>query len=226
MKSIWIFGLYGIAIAGGLIIWSMGSSETPEWKEVQQLQKEIRTSMESDPEQSSESKADKESRETLRWEKMAEYRKKLNALPEKLQKAAKEQMGGMFVSRMEQRIDRVLSLPPEERDEELDKQIDEWDRRIATWEKRKQEENTKARSENSDSQAESGSGNGGDKPTESTKKKSSGRRGWMNASKEQRDTWRRDLLSRTTPEQRAKWHEYRRLMDERRKERGLSTRSF
>ena len=93
-------------------------------------------------------------------------------------------------------------------------------------EKRKQEENTKARSENSDSQAESGSGNGGGKPAESAKKKSSGRRGWMNASKEQRDTWRRDLLSRTTPEQRAKWHEYRRLMDERRKERGLSTRSF
>ena len=114
MKSIWIFSLSGIAIAGGLIIWSMGSSETPEWKEVQQLQKEIRTSMESDPEQSSESEADKESRENLRWEKMAEYRKKLNALPEKLQKAAKEQMGGMFVSRMEQRIDRVLSLPPEE----------------------------------------------------------------------------------------------------------------
>ena len=112
MKRIWVFCLSGITIAGGLIIWSMGSSETPEWKEVQQLQKEIRTSMESDPEQSSESEADKESRENLRWEKMAEYRKKLNALPEKLQKAAKEQMGGMFVSRMEQRIDLVLSLPP------------------------------------------------------------------------------------------------------------------
>ena len=226
MKSIWIFSLSGIAIAGGLIIWSMRSSETPEWKEVQQLQKEIRTSMESDPEQSSESETDKESREKIRWEKMAEYREKLNALPEKLQKAAKDQMRGMFVSRMEERIDRVLSLPPEERNEELDKQIDEWDRRIASWEKRKQQENEKARGDNGESQADSDSGNAGGKSAASTKKKSGGRRGWMNASKEQRDTWRRDLLSRTTPEQRAKWHEYRRLMDERRKERGLSTRSF
>ena len=71
-------------------------------------------------------------------EKMAEYRDKLESLPEKLQKAARDQMREMFVSRMQQRIDLVLSLPPDERDEELDKQIDEWDRRIAAWDKRKE----------------------------------------------------------------------------------------
>ncbi len=225
MKSIWIVILSGIAIIGVAVIWTITSSEPPEWKEVQQLQEELQTSMEADPEDSSESDTEKESRETRRWEKMAEYREKLNALPEKLQKAAKDQMRGMFVSRMEQRIDRVLSLPAEERDEELDKQIDEWDRRIASWEKRRQQENTAAEGENDDNQANN-NGNAGGTTAGNEKKKSGRRRGWMNASKEQRDTWRRELLSKTTPEQRAKWHEYRRLMDERRKERGLSTRSF
>ncbi len=225
MKSIWIVILSGIAIIGVAVIWTITSSEPPEWKEVQQLQEELQTSMETDPDGSSESDTEKESRETRRWEKMAEYREKLNALPEKLQKAAKDQMRGMFVSRMEQRIDRVLSLPAEERDEELDKQIDEWDRRIASWEKRRQQENTADKGENGDNQANN-SGNAGGTTAGNEKKKSGRRRGWMNASKEQRDTWRRELLSKTTPEQRAKWHEYRRLMDERRKERGLSTRSF
>ena len=225
MKSIWIVILSGIAIIGVAVIWTITSSEPPEWKEVQQLQEELQTSMETDPDGSSESDTEKESRETRRWEKMAEYREKLNALPEKLQKAAKDQMRGMFVSRMEQRIDRVLSLPAEERDEELDKQIDEWDRRIASWEKKRQQENTAAKGENGDNQANN-NGNAGGTTAGNEKKKSGRRRGWMNASKEQRDTWRRELLSKTTPEQRAKWHEYRRLMDERRKERGLSTRSF
>ena len=227
MRNIWIFGLSGIAIAGGLIIWGLASSETPEWKEMQQLQDELRTSMESEREDNSDEA--KENRETLRWGKMAEYREKLEALPEKLQKTAREQMRGMFVSRMEERIDRVLLLPPEERNEELDKQIDEWDRRLAARGKRKPQDNPKSEDKNGDGQAGNADGNGDSTNAAESEKKKSGRHWrsrWANASKEQRDTWRRELLSRTTPEQRAKWHEYRRLMDQRRKERGLSARSF
>ena len=227
MNNIWIIAISGISIVGVLVVWGLASSETPEWKEMQQLQDEIRTSVESEREDKSD-EANSNS-DTLRLEKMAEYREKLKALPEKLQKTAREQMRGMFVSRMEQRIDRVLSLPPEERNEELDKQIDEWDERIASWEKRKQQDNPKSEDKNGDGQAGNANGSGDStKVTEGEKKNSGGhwRSRWANASKEQRDTWRRELLSRTTPEQRAKWHEYRRLMDQRRKERGLSARSF
>ena len=226
MRNIWIIAISGISIVGVLVVWGLASSETPEWKEMQQLQDELRTSMESEREDNSDEA--KINRETLRSEKLAEYREKLEALPEKLQKTAREQMRGMFVSRMEERIDRVLLLPPEERNEELDKQIGEWDRRIASWEKRKQQDNAKTENKNGDGQTGNANDNGNStNAAEGEKKKSSRRRGWWtNASKEQRDTWRRELLSRTTPEQRAKWHEYRRLMDQRRKERGLSTRSF
>ena len=220
MKSIWWAVIAVFVFTGIAVIWVIQSEETPEWKEMQQLQEEIRASMRADAEQngddeSSESgtgtEAEKERREELQMEKMAEYRDKLESLPEKLQKAARDQMREMFVSRMQQRIDLVLSLPPDERDEELDKQIDEWDRRIAAWNKRKEKQNEALRSGDGNSEGDKGA----------DKKKSGRRRGWTNASKEQRDTWRRELLSRTTPEQRAKWHEYRRLMDERRKERGL-----
>lgn len=228
MKYIWWTVISGVVVTGIVVVWRMQSEETAEWKEVQQLQEEIRASMRADAEQNSvvdspksstETVSEKERREELQMEKMAEYRDKLEALPEKLQKAAKAQMRNMFVSRMEQRIDRVLELPPEERDEELDKQIDEWDRRMAAWNKRRQQENTK----------QSGGGGGDNAGNDGSnqrkgaadKKKTGRRRGWMNASKEERDTWRRELLSRTTPEQRAKWHEYRMLIDERRKERGL-----
>ena len=132
-------------------------------------------------------------------------------------------MREMFVSRMEQRVDIVLALPPEQRDAELDKQIDEWDRRIAAWNKRRGQENKK---QSGGGGGDNAGGSGVPQSAGNDKKKTDRRRGWVNASKEQRDTWRRELLSRTTPQQRAKWHEYRRLMDERRKERGLSARSF
>ena len=225
MKNIWWAVISVFVVTGIVITWVIQSAENPEWKEMQQLQEEIRASMQADAEQtnvndsaesSPETEAEKEKLEELRMEKIAEYRDKIESLPEKLQKTARDQMGKMFVSRMQQRIDLVLSLPPDERDEELDKQIDEWDRRIAAWDKRREKENEKLRS---------GGGSGGGNQ-EADKKKTGGRRGWASASKEQRDTWRRELLSRTTAEQRAKWHEYRRLMDERRKETGRSTSSF
>ena len=226
MKNIWWAVISAFVVTGIAVIWVIQSEETPEWREMQQLQEEIRASMQADAEQtnvnessesSAETEAEKERRDEFRMEKIAEYRDKIESLPEKLQKAARDQMREMFVSRMQQRIDLVLSLPPDERDEELDKQIDEWDRRIAAWDKRREKQNEELRS---------GGGGSGEGNQGGDKKKSGRRRGWTNASKEQRDTWRRELLSRTTAEQRAKWHEYRRLMDERRKERGLSTRSF
>ena len=227
MKSIWWAILPGFVVVGIVVAWNIQTEETTEWKEVQQLQKDIHSSMifgvaeASEP--NNESEAEKQKIEERRVEKIFEYRDKLKSLPEKLQKVARDQMREMFVSRMEQRVDIVLALPPEQRDAELDKQIDEWDRRIAAWNKRRGQENKK---QSGGGGGDNAGGSGVPQSAGNDKKKTDRRRGWVNASKEQRDTWRRELLSRTTPQQRAKWHEYRRLMDERRKERGLSARSF
>ena len=227
MKSIWWAILPGFVVVGIVVACIIQTEETTEWKAVQQLQKDIHSSMRfgvaeaSEP--NNESEAEKQKIEERRVEKIFEYRDKLKSLPEKLQKVARDQMREMFVSRMEQRVDIVLALPPEQRDAELDKQIDEWDRRIAAWNKRRGQENKK---QSGGGGGDNAGGSGVPQSAGNDKKKTDRRRGWVNASKEQRDTWRRELLSRTTPQQRAKWHEYRRLMDERRKERGLSARSF
>ena len=69
MRNIWIVAISGISIVGVLVVWGLASSETPEWKEMQQLQDELRTSMESEREDNSDEA--KENRETLRSEKLA-----------------------------------------------------------------------------------------------------------------------------------------------------------
>lgn len=224
MNKLWGLILIGITATGGAIVWSLFVSETPEWREVQQLQSEIRESAELKSE--NESEEEREKREELQQEQFAQYREKLKSLPEELQKKARQQMGNLFVSRMQGKIDLVLSLPPEERDAELDKQIDEWDRRRAAWEKRSEQSDNAQQGKNSTTAADGNANGSGSQNAQASdgKKNSRGRGWWRGASKEQRDTWRRELLSRTTAEQRAKWHEYRRLMDERRKERGLPTR--
>ncbi len=48
-----------------------------------------------------------------------------------------------------------------------------------------------------------------------------GRGGWRNASPEQRKQWRRDRLDGSSPESRGMRSEYRRMMRDRREERGL-----
>ena len=221
MTKFWIITTLIVGLSGVAIAWGLIGGEPPEWQEVQRIQEELRTSMQSDRE--NESAEVQEKRKTLRWEKMEEYREKIETLPEQLQTKAREQMRNLFVSRMQQKIDLVLSLPPEERNEELDKQIDEWDRRMADWEKRRGQQNAKVSEKKNTSEQETESNNSAEQNGEKSGKKKTARRHgwWSNASKEQRDTWRRELLSRTTAEDRAKWHEYRRLIENRRKERGF-----
>ena len=221
MTKFWIITTLIVGLSGVAIAWGLIGGEPPEWQEVQRIQEELRTSMQSDRE--NESAEVQEKRKTVRWEKIEEYREKIETLPEQLQTKAREQMRNLFVSRMQQKIDLVLSLPPEERNEELDKQIDEWDRRVADWEKRREQQNAKVSEKKNTSEQETESNNSAEQNGEKSGKKKTARRHgwWSNASKEQRDTWRRELLSRTTAEDRAKWHEYRRLMENRRKERGF-----
>ena len=66
MNKLWIFILIGITATGGVIAWSYFASETPEWREVQQLQSEIRESAESKSE--NESEEEREKREELQQE--------------------------------------------------------------------------------------------------------------------------------------------------------------
>lgn len=193
------FAVVAVSAVGLAVAWATGYLGNPQMEELHRLQEEIQQTLDKPPEDTAEAEAD---RSATRREKVAEYREKVRALPEDQQGVAQSQMRKFFVSQFEKRIDRVLSLPPEERNTELDQQIDEWDERRKRWQQER-EQNT----ETSDSQNKGG--------------RAHSRSRWRNSTPEQRSQWRRQLLANTTPQQRAKWQEYRRLMNQRRKERGL-----
>ena len=199
------------AAIGLTVSWSTGTWESPQLKEIRKLQKEIQQTREKPSgeetaevgQQTAEEEARNETRqETIRREKWAEYREKVKELPEDQRKSVETETRNQFLVRIEKRIDRVLLLPPGERNAELDKQIDEGDKRRKRW----QQEREAKQSEN----------NGSSKTT--------GNNRWRTASTEQRNQWRRQMLAYTTPKQRAKFQEYRRLMNHRRKERGMPER--
>ncbi len=204
------------ATIGLTVSWSTGQWESAQLKEIRKLQQEIQKTRETPSgektaevgQQTSEAgqktaeeeARDEVRREKLRREKWTEYREKVKELPEDQRKSVETEMRNQFLVRMEERIDRVLSLSPEERNSELDKQIDEWDKRRKKWQQEREAKQA----------ANSGSND------------TTGKSRWRTASTEQRNQWRRQMLAYTTPKQRAKFQEYRRLMNERRKERGMS----
>lgn len=213
-----------LAAIGVAVTWVIIRREDPQLQEIRRLQGEIQQSVESP---NGEQPDNQEDRDKVRREKMAEYWEKVGALPEEQRKSVQSQMRNYFITRMEQRIDRVLELPPEKRNAELDKQIDESDARRRRWQQQEQAETKSAEVSGTTSQASSSTTD--DKQAEAdkqqTNKSSTRRHGhWRNASLEQRNEWRRRLLANTTPEQRAKWQEYRRLVNQRRKERNLPER--
>jgi hypothetical protein len=188
-----------VSAMGLTVAWATGFLENPQMKALDRLQAEIQQTLDKPPADTVEAEAN---RSAIRREKVAEYREKVQSLPEQQQEVAKSQMRKFFVSQFEKRIDRVLSLPPEERNAELDQQIDEWDERRKRWQQEREQKAEKSDSQNKGGRAHS-------------------RSSWRNSTPEQRSQWRRQLLANTTPQQRAKWQEYRRLMNQRRKERGL-----
>ena len=156
---------------------------------------------------------------------MATIRQKVEALPANLRPQAERSGGSMFRSAMRQRIDAYFKLPPEQRQAELDRQI-------------KQEEMMRKAFETAGkvagffggvppgagqaagpgTQAGQASGQGGGGPP------GGGPPGGgppQNASQDSSNKWRKGIIDSTTPEQRARYVEYRRAMDQRRKELGM-----
>lgn len=138
----------------------------------------------------------------------AQYREMYNALPEEKQRILRDEDRERMEQRMEQRIDEFLALPAEERTERLDELIDRMEDMRQRWDQRRQQ------------QASSGGG-GGDGGQQAGRGRGQGRTGWDRVNPEARNERRLAMLNNTTPERRAKWTEFRRQMNDRRKERGL-----
>ena len=133
---------------------------------------------------------------------MAQIREKVQALPPNLRAEVERSGGGMFRSAMRARIDAYFSLPPQKRQAELDRQI------------RQEEMMRKAFDAAGAVAGALGGGAGGQ----------AGGGPPRGGSDDDRNRWRKEMLDRTTPEQRARYVEYRRAMDERRTQLGLPPR--
>lgn len=169
---------------------------------------------------------------------MATIRQKTEALPASLRPQVERSGGSVFRSAMRQRIDAYFSLPPAKRQAELDRQI-------------KQEEMMRKAFETAGRMAGffgGGPPGGGDRggqvggaapdggpPGGSQvaggppggdqvgRPRGGGPAGGPppGASQEGMNKWRKQILDSTTPEQRARYVEYRRAMNQRRKELGM-----
>ena len=156
---------------------------------------------------------------------MGQIRQKIESLPQDLRPQAEQGGAGMFRSAMRARIDGYFALPPEKRLAELDRQI-------------KQEEMMRKAFETAGAVmgAFGGGGNAGRAEGGQAGAASQGAGGAQQAggppgggpsgsrTEEDRNRWRKQMIDRTTPEQRARYVEYRRAMDARREQLGLQPR--
>ena len=153
---------------------------------------------------------------------MNTIRAKLEALPPHLRSQAERQGGGMFRSAMGARIDTYFALPPEKRQAEVDRQIDQEEMMRKAFEAGRAVAGVLGGGQGGGPGGGQG-GHGGAAGTagSGTSAAPPGPHRMSGGSEEDRNKWRKSMIDRTTPEQRARYVEYRRVMDERREQRGL-----
>ncbi|MBN1554382.1 MAG: hypothetical protein JXA11_06530 [Phycisphaerae bacterium] len=121
-------------------------------------------------------------------------------LTEQQREKLHENMGSIFMARMEQEINRYFDLPPEQRTAYLDEMIDRHEQRRQEWRNRRPPREDRAENNQADNQRRRDRG---------------GRRGHWSPERRKR------MLERIPGEQRARHMEFREAMRKRRQERGL-----
>lgn len=141
---------------------------------------------------------------------MTQIRQKVESLPENLRPQVERSGGSMFRTAMRARIDGYFALPPEKRQAELDRQI-------------KQEEMMRKAFETAGAIAGAFGGGGGSSNAAAGGSAQTQQGGGAPRSRteESRNNWRKQMIDRTTPEQRARYVEYRRAMEKRREQLGM-----
>lgn len=142
---------------------------------------------------------------------MMEIRQKTEALPPHLREQVERNGSNMFRSAFRARIDRYFELPPEQRQAEIDRQIAEEE----MWRKAFEAGQAALSMVGAGSATAQNQGGGQTGPSNSS---------WSNRSEEERNRWRKGMVDRTTPEERARYTEWRRARDARRQQLGLPDR--
>lgn len=196
----------GIGLGVGLValvgwwMWPADFSNDPRVAEIRQLQEEARQRF-----QAGGPSTMAEARDFV--SNMSQIREKVDNLPPELQRAAASASRNFFFASMRQRIDDYYQAPPNQRQKLLDQHIKQSDLMRKAFEEARQ-----AREAETSASANAPQNNAG------------GRRGppWANRSQDERNEWfKGQILDRTSPEQRARYVEYRRAETERREQLGL-----
>lgn len=147
---------------------------------------------------------------TAMLDSMEEIERRIDELPENLQEQAR---GGRMRSAFSVPIDRYFATPPDKRGAELDRQIDREMMMEKVYESRR---GTRGEGRAGGGAAASGSGGGGGGGGAG-----GGPGGRRSGTEDDRNRFRKSILDRTTPAQRARYVEHRRAVEERRQQRGL-----
>ena len=194
-----------ILISAYFFLWPTDYSNDPRVVEIREIQEEARKQYLSNggPSTKAEARAFAQS--------MEQVRKKMEGLPADARREMYRGGGNVFYSSMRQRIDDYFNASPAERQRVLDQQIRQSDLMSNAF--------AEARAARA---VQESSGNGQQREGQQKEGQSSGRSSWASRSQGDRNDWFKDrILDRTTPEQRAKYVEYRRAASERREELGL-----
>ena len=218
-RGLWVAVIAGLVLLALTAAWFMGWISfwtDPRVVEIQQLQQEAQK-------QFGEGGGPKTIAEaTAAVTAMNTIRTKVESLPPHLRPQVEREGGSMFRSAFRARIDSYFAAAPEKRQAELDRQIDQEEMMRKAFDAGRAIAGVFGGGQGS--QATGGTAQGGTTPGGTsgggppapTGSSSSG-----SSSEERSNKWRKSMIDRTTPEQRSRYVEYRRAMDERREQRGL-----
>lgn len=216
--GVWL-GLFGLlAAAAVLLAWFLGwlgFGVDPRVAEIQKLQEEARQQFAANGGPRTVVEA------TAAVTAMNTIRAKVEALPPELRSQAERQGGSVFRSAMQARIESYFALPADKREAELDRQIDQEEVMRKAFEAGQAVASMLGGGQPRQAGQSGQSGQAGQSGNASTTTARPGPPGMGSGSEEDRNKWRKSMIDRTTPEERARYVEYRRAMDERREKRGL-----
>ncbi len=144
---------------------------------------------------------------------MGRIRDEIRSLPDSLKPQAEAAGGSLFRSAMRQRIDAYFAQPPAKRQAELDRQI-------------KQEQLMMQAFAAAGFPGMGGPRPGGDAAGGGGQQPPGGGRGGRGGTEDGRNSWRKDLIDRTSPQMRARYAEYRSAMEKRKQQVGLPAGGF
>ena len=235
----WVLMLLALAFLAFLVAWLLGYvrlTTDPRIAEIQKMQADTQKQFMANggPQTLDEAKAAVAA--------MGQIREKIDALPENMRQEAGRQGGDVLRNTMRTRINAYFSLPADQRQAELDRQIKQEDLFRQAWESSRPAGGGRGGPPGGTAAngGPGGAGGGGPAAAGGGPTAAGGGTGAAGGgpggggpggggpprggSEEDRNRWRKNMIDKTSPEQRARYVEYRRAMEARRDQLGLPSR--